>query len=219
MIQDVKKCFKLLRYGYSLKTNIACTLLFIGLGFVFLLFGSDGFMMATTYIFLGVMFVAQSMHMMLFSSWVGSAPDRRKLELRYLDIINVVCGAICVTIILLTIAIGKPKVEGNVSLEAVLAASGLIVCVLYMYMGVAFKSMFVGFLLFFPSFFGIMTLIEGPLGRLLTAWLDGNMLLAAVMFVAQVILGIILGHFCRKLLYKKDMSKFAKGAKLRMEQS
>ena len=49
--------------------------------------------------------------------------------------------------------------------------------------------------------------------------LAGKTAFAVIVFLAEVAIGIVLGHVIRRILYRKSMSKWAMGAKLRMEQS
>ena len=218
MMKDIKQCFKLLKYGYQMKTNIACACIFVVLGIIFTILGHYNFMMGTMYIYLGMMFATQPMYMMLFSECVQASPRREKIEIRYVDILNVVSGVVSsAVVIILALLMQHQDMEG-ISAEAVLVIGGIMVFLLYCYMSKAFKSMVVGSLLF-VGLFCVIGIFQAVVGASLSHVLGGNMLLAVVIFLLENVLGIVCGHGIRKLLYRKGMSKLAMGAKLRMEQS
>lgn len=218
MMKDVKQCFKLLKYGYQMKTNIACACIFVVLGIIFTILSHYNFMMGTMYIYLGMMFVMQPMYMILFSECVAASPRRKKIEIRYVDILNVIGGLLSsVVVITLALLIRHKDMEG-VSVESVLVISGMLAFMLYCYMSMSFKYMLVGTLLFMGSFWGIM-LFQTKLDIFFGNALGGKTLLAVVIFLVENVLGIVCAHGIRKLLYRKSMSKLAMGAKLRMELS
>ena len=82
MMKDIKQCFKLLKYGYQLKTNMGCACFFVLLGILFVMPSFGDFVMGTMYIYLGMMFATQPMYMMLFSECVQASPRREKIEIR-----------------------------------------------------------------------------------------------------------------------------------------
>lgn len=219
MMKDIKNCFKMLKYGYQLKTNIVCAILFMMMGCAFLLIAYEQLVLVAAYFSISILFVTQTMHMLLFSGNVAASPARERIEFRYLDILNVLGGIMMVAVLIPVALLCKPGDYEGVSPEALLIFSGLTIIVLYVYMGIAFKTMILGMLVFIPMFIILMTLSTSIAGEWLSNVFLGKTALAIVIFVLEVALGIVLGHGCRKLFYRKEMSKLAKGAKLRMEQS
>ncbi|MBQ5850259.1 MAG: hypothetical protein IIW54_05515 [Lachnospiraceae bacterium] len=218
MMKDIKQCFKLLKYGYQFKTSMGCACFFVLLGILFVMPSFGDFVMGTMYIYLGMMFATQPMYMMLFSECVQASPRREKIEIRYVDILNVVSGVVSsAVVIILALLMQHQDMEG-ISAEAVLVIGGIMVFLLYCYMSMAFKSMVVGSLLF-VGLLWVIGIFQAVFDASLSHVLGGNMLLAVVIFLLENVLGIVCGHGIRKLLYRKGMSKLAMGAKLRMEQS
>lgn len=219
MMKDIKNCLKLLKHGYQAKTNLVCAGLFVVIGIFFMIMSYEQFAVGATYFFIAVSFVTQTMYMMLFSGFVAASPSRKKVEFRYMDILNIIGSVLGAVIILLLVFLLKPeKVEGT-SMETILVFSGLMAIVIYCYMSMSFKSMIIGTLIFVIAFFSLMNATGGRLNVMLTTILEGKTVLAVVIFLAEIAIGIICGHVLRKLLYRKYMSKWAAGAKLRMEQS
>ncbi len=218
MMNDIKACFQLLKHGYQLKTNVVCGLIFGAIGIPFILVGYDRLPLCALYFFLANLFLSQSMYMMLFSGHVGASPRRKKLEFLYLDILSTFGGIVAVVLTLILAFLAKPEQLEGTSTEAMLVISGLMAIVMYCYMSVGFKAMFLGFVTFFVSFLYIMSMPYGKINDILCQVLQGKTAVAVIIFLAEVVLGIVLGHGLRKLMYRRDMSKWAAGSKLRMEQ-
>lgn len=219
MMKDIKNCFKMLKYGYQLKTNIVCAILFMMIGCFFWLIAYEQLVLVAAYFSISILFMTQTMHMLLLSGNVAASPARKRIEFRYLDILNVFGGIMIVAVLVPVAFLGKPEDYEGVSSESLLILCGLMVIVLYIYMGIAFKTMILGIVVFMPTLFILLGLPMSNVDEWLTKIFLGKTALVIVIFVLEVALGIVLGHGCRKLFYRKEMSKLAKGAKLRMEQS
>ena len=136
-----------------------------------------------------------------------------------MDILNVLGGIIAAIVVLLMAFIGKNNQMEGASMETLLVISGLMAIVMYCYMSMSYKQMLLGTVLFFVTFFFVMNFTENKASVLLTNTLEGKTALAVVIFLVEIVIGIVLAHGIRKLLYRKSMSKWAGSAKHRMEQS
>ncbi len=220
MMKDIKNCFKLLKHGYQMTDNVVAALLFVAIGVFFVIFtGYEQLILCAVYLFLAILFISQSMYMMLFSGFVAASPGRKLVEFRYMDILNVLGGIIVAIVVLLMAFIGKNNQMEGASMETLLVISGLMAIVMYCYMSMSYKQMLLGTVLFFVTFFFAMNFTENKASVLLTNALEGKTALAVVIFLVEIVIGIVLAHGIRKLLYRKSMSKWAGSAKLRMEQS
>ena len=218
MMKDIKNCLKLLKQGYQIKTNIACAVLFAVIGIVFIGFaGYHTLPMCVTYLLLSVLFVVQSLYVMLYSGFVAASPLRRKVEFCYINIINIVGGMVVSVIVLLLAYLGKPGQLDETSIEALLVISGFAGLVIYCYMSLSYKKMVLGIILFVIAFNVIMNSATSQIGVILTNALEGKKVLAAMIFLIEMALGIVLAYGIRKLLYRHDMAKMAAGQKLRMD--
>ena len=156
--------------------------------------------------------------MLLFSECVQASPRREKVEIRYVDILNVITGAVGSVIVIIVALLAQNKGMEEISAQALLVIGGIMAFLLYCYLSTGFKSMVVGSLLLVGMVW-IICIFQAVFDASLSHVLGGNMLLAVVIFLLENVLGIVCGHGIRKLLYRKSMSKLAMGAKLRMEQS
>lgn len=219
MMKDIKNCFKLYKYGYQAKTNAGCGLLFVVIGILFVFMtGYDQLILCSVYLFLGILFISQTMYMMLFSEFVAASPGRKKVEFRYMDIINVIGGVFATVVTLLLAFLAKPAQIEGATTEAMLVISGAMAIIMYCYMSMSYKWLVFGTALFMIAFFSAMNMSEGKVNEILSTALEGKTLLAVVIFLVEVVIGLLLAHGIRRLLYKKGMSKFAAGYKLQMEQ-
>lgn len=219
MMKDIKNCFKLLKYGYQIKTNIVCAVFFFLLGVAFSVIGHEAFAFSVVYFFLAILFVIQSMYMGLYSDFIGASPKRRKVELRYIDILNVMGGIIASAATIITAFLTRNLSQEGPSMETNLVIGGWMVIILYCYMCMSFKMMWVGMLIFLVSFFSVMNIAGDAFTAACDGVLAGKTAFAVIVFLAEVAIGIVLGHVIRRILYRKSMSRWAMGAKLRMEQS
>lgn len=219
MMKDIKNCFKLLKYGYQIKLNIVCAVLFFLMGIAFSVTGHEQFVLCVVYFFLAILFVVQSMYMAIYSDFVGASPKRSKVELRYIDILNVTGGIVASAITILVAFLTDSQSSEGPSVETNLIIGGWMVIVMYCYICMSFKAMLVGTILFFVTFFSLMNIGGGAFTAAFDDMLAGKTVFAVIVFLIEVAIGIVLGHGIRRLLYRKSMSKWAMGAKLRMEQS
>lgn len=218
-MKDIKNCFKLLKFGYQIKTNILCAVLFFLIGIGFSAVGHEQFALCVVYFFLAILFVVQSMYMAIYSDFVGASPKRRKVEIRYIDIQNVIGGIVASVTTIIVAFLARPQSSEGPSMETNLIIGGWMVIVMYCYMSMSFKTMFVGTLFFFVSFFSVLNIAGSAFTAVFDDVLAGKTVFAVIVFLVEVVIGIVLGHGIRRLLYRKSMSKWAMGAKLRMEQS
>lgn len=219
MMKDIKNCFKLLKYGYQIKLNIVCAVLFFLMGIAFSVTGHEQFVLCVVYFFLAILFVVQSMYMAIYSDFVGASPKRSKVEFRYIDILNVTGGIVASAITILVAFLTDSQSSEGPSVETNLIIGGWMVIVMYCYICMSFKAMLVGTILFFVTFFSLMNIGGGAFTAAFDDMLAGKTVFAVIVFLIEVAIGIVLGHGIRRLLYRKSMSKWAMGAKLRMEQS
>lgn len=219
MMKDIKNCFKLYSYGYQAKQNAFCGLLFVMIGILFVyMTGYEQLILCSVYLFLGILFISQTMYMMLFSGFVAASSGRKKVEFRYMDIINVLGGIFASIVTLLLAFLAKPAQVEDTTTEVMLVISGLMAIVMYCYMSMSYKWLVFGTALFMIAFFTAMNMTDGNVNQMLSKVLEGKTLLAVVIFIVEVVIGILLAHGIRRLLYQKGMSKFAAGYKLQMEQ-
>lgn len=219
MMKDIKNCFKLLKYGYQIKTNMVCAVLFFLMGIAFSVIGHEQFALSVVYFFLAILFVVQSMYMAIYSDFIGASPKRKKVELRYIDILNVMGGIIASATTIIVAFLTRNLSSEGPSMETNLVIGGWMAIILYCYMCMSFKMMWAGMIIFLVSFFATMNIAGSAFAAKFDQVLVGKTTFAVIVFLVEVAIGIVLGHVIRRILYRKSMSKWAMGAKLRMEQS
>lgn len=218
MMKDIRNCFKLMKYGYQIKSNIACTVLFFLMGIAFSIIGHEQYVLSIMYFFLSILFVVQSMYMALYSDFVGASPKRRKVELRYIDILNVIGGMVASATTIIMAFLTRTQSSEGASLETNLVIGGWMAIIMYCYMSMSFKMMWIGMILFFVTFLSVMNIAGSAFAATFDRALAGKTTFAVLVFILEVAIGIVLGHIIRRVLYRKSMSKWSMGAKLRMEQ-
>ena len=225
MMKDIKNCCKLLKHGYQMKINAIAAIMFLLLGILYAIMDYEQFPLCVMYIFLAVSMAGQGMNMHLFSGYVAASPARKRIEFRYMDLINAILGAVGVIITLAISFCMEPSfcmdpVEMEYTCaETLLVVGGLAIIVLYVYVGMAYKLFVVSTFFFTASMMVIMLGTASFLDKILSPGLEGKRALAVAIFLVEFVIGLVLSGVVRRALYRKELSKWAAGAKLRAEQS
>ena len=219
MMKDIKNCIRLLKYGYQVKSNLVAAIIFLMLGVLYAFIGYEQLPFCVIYIFLAVSMVSQVMTTYLYSGFAAASPARKKIEFRYVDILNVILGIPGAIFCLLVAFCMEPAEMEYTSVETLLVIGGLAIILMYVYTSMVFKRMLVGTILFMVSFMVLMMGAGGFLERLLMPVLEGKRALAVVIFLVEFVIGLVLSSVIRRLLYRKSLSKWVAGARIRMEES
>ena len=99
-MKDLILGFKLLRYGYKLKTNVMMLILFTAIGFVVELSSHGTNMLGGFYFMLTGMFAYQMIVYMNASDYVQSSAMKRKLEVGMPVIVSTVVYLVMLTILI-----------------------------------------------------------------------------------------------------------------------
>lgn len=211
MMQELKRCFKLLRYAYGLKGNITGTL---GLFIIAVLctiggsyIGVMGYMVSAVFMFISFVMIVQLKDNYLFSGMVMASGRKRCLEIILTDIIVGVGGLASYLLhAVLVIQFVDEEFLQEASLATILIITGITIAIFIVYYG--FSNKFYGFALvssffcyFFLDVFGNI-FMKNKIGSLV-GHNTGYGLLAGS---AIVVVGIILSMIVRRMLYKKAAS-------------
>ena len=93
MMTEMKKCLKLCKYGYQMKTNIIIGLIFLALGLVWLFINSGyNSLLGITYLLLVPLFAVQISCSMLFSNMILSSTMRKTLDRTFPNVVGVLAS-------------------------------------------------------------------------------------------------------------------------------
>ncbi len=214
MITDLKKSIALYKNGSSAKMNLVCSILFFALSILFVIIEGDGIVLGIIYSYLAVCLMTQVMVQNVLAGFMGASPLRRKIEIKYVDLINLLIG-VPMAIFYMVLALWLGSWEESYA-EIQIVCCGLMAIVMYPYLAIAFKYFFAGVIYVVV---GITFVLDIPtyFGKDLAPWLEGQMGLAILIYFALLFAGIGIGHLIRRALYRKDFSKFSLGAKFKAE--
>ena len=214
MMQDVKKCLRLFKYGHQMKSNLFCMIFFICLGVLYSRMGTDMLHQCAMYIFLGFILPIQSWHSNLYAGLVASSPKRRTVEIYAMDVTQTIGAIISSGIFLLVAYIAKefgqnePTEISIVSYETSLVISGLIIICIMAFMPCGYKYIWVPLIICTVGISGCFVLVtKDSIRSFLNTLLQGRTGLAILLFLLEVTAGLVLAGIFRRVFYRKDFNK------------
>lgn len=150
MITELKKSWKLLKYTYQFKTNMALALFFVVLGVIwFGIDGVSGLHLAAMYVYLGPVMLVQLTYNLLFANLVASSAKKKVLERAFPNVISIVSGLISFAFaVIYMIVYSNAHPTDEMSGGNMLIVVGLVMAVTIIYYSVAFKIFVVSTILF-----------------------------------------------------------------------
>lgn len=218
MTANLKTAFKLLKYGFQLKTNCASAIIITVIGTLLVLAAHDAtlFIMGAFYLALGPMCILQIQMTLLYSNIAKSSPKARMLEVQTCDCLSTIMMLVCYTFISIYTIIRHQTSPEKFSPWYPLA-TGVMFAVLLIYFCVCYKLYFVGIFILMPCtifVFGFLTfLVETTLFKITTIPIGASCILGYVC----IFIGLLLAGLLRRWLYKLPLSKMAGGSKLRKQ--
>ncbi len=222
MIAEMKKAFKMIKYGYQLKTNIvsAALIMILGIGCLCIadisIAGTSLFQVGALYFVLGPMFLLQIQMLMLYSNMVKSSPKARFLEITFGDVFSVIISLAGYTLIVIY-SIIKNHMAPNAAFAPLLLNVGFLIGVMQIYFSIVYKHficgtgfMLIGFVMVF--IFTTLLVDVGMFGNY-----SLNLTTSIIVGYVAIIVSLLLCALLRRALYKHTLSKLACGAKLRKE--
>lgn len=217
MMTEIKKSLKLIKYGYQAKLNIGLVVLFFILG-VLMLILNDGFnvSLGAIYILLGPFMVIQVHYNLLHSNIIASSYQRRTLDGLVPNVVGAVSSLIVYAVLVVFIAIknSMSSAEG-VTYASILIVASLIIFVVIVYYGIAYKIFWVGTGLFVVAFLIAFAGGSGVMRVLEKQGVSIPFVVSALIGLGLIILGNVLSVLLRKALYKKPISPASGGVALR----
>ncbi len=212
MISELKKSWKLIKYGYRFKANMACGVLFILLGVIILfsarVFDETAILSGSVYLLLGPCMYIQTTQCLLFSKYVASSFQHRMLDGSFVNVSIIINCLVAYVIGIVFLAcnpslqMGSFENSGNVMISVAIVIAAII-----MYYSIATKYFVVSSILFILAFGGCITLH----GLLLNVASSTNIFVGSVLGLVILAVGNLLSILLRKALYKKPFSPLAGG--------
>lgn len=224
MITEWKRCIKLVKYGYNIKSTIACALIFFVIGLIICVLDQGNmFILGGLYIVLGPLMLAQIIYTGLVSGMALSSPRRRFMEIQLQDGMQLLVGVLgYLLVVLLAVAkvyLGHSESEIYISLGRdaygqMILHMGILTGILLVYMGIVYKYFLISILLFAGGFAFVYTGMWGGVTEIISSV---NMVSGTLWGLLFVLIGAVLSGVMRRILYKKPLNKYALGAALRKQ--
>ena len=195
-MKDLILGFKLLRYGYKLKTNVMMLILFTAIGFVFELSSHGTNILGGFYFMLTGMFAYQMIIYMNASDYVQSSVMKRKLEVGMPVIVSTV-----VYLVLFTILVAEKYIlirmypENTENYQDTLFMIIFILFGAMIFCGVCYKY--------------FVALNSWLYHHHISEVISLGIVKLAILGYAAILLGGVIEYLLSSLLYRKQLSEFA----------
>lgn len=210
----------MLRYGHSVKTNLAGGIMMVVIGSILqsLNFASvNARLPGSIFMLMGAMFPIQLLFSLNMSHLVQASPAKKRMQTSVPAVMSG-CGMLAMYLVHVLIAVLltaiNPQLISYLCSETVLLA--LFAVILMLYLSVCYKYFWVSAIMFFAAYSYIYT-VWGRSRSLFPEFGSGwvSLLFAAAVGIVLIAAGNLLqyGIFC--LVYKVPLSKMAQAASLR----
>lgn len=211
MITEWKRCAKLIKYGYNLKSSVAAAAIFFVLGIVMCVLSPDEmFSLGGMYIVLGPMLLIQCVYTSLSAGISMSSPRRRFIETWFHDGLQLLIGlagyALVILIAVIQISHGHSGAEERAALGQAILYTGMLTGVLMIYMGIVYKTFLLSVLLFLVAFVSLMAEVPDKIFGFMQSVTVAKGILWGL---AAIAIGAVISGLLRRMLYKKPLSKFS----------
>lgn len=212
MIKDFKLGIRILKYSFRIKAMAVCSILFFSLGIIcMVLLPNTGYVAVTSYWMIAGMMFVSSVTSLGITGIVQSSSRKRALHTSVPAILNM-CWCLVTYIVFLMLKLVMWQVGGREPQPGELVVYGLMVIICMIY-GLGFYKLFfvaVGLfvLLFFPLCWGGEDIICQALAEI-PLWV------AAVIGLAEILLGAGVEYGMYRLAYRLPIDKLALNVSLR----
>ncbi len=210
-MKDLILGFKLLRYGYKLKTNVMMLILFTAIGFVFELSSHGTNILGGFYFMLTGMFAYQMIIYMNASDYVQSSVMKRKLEVGMPVIVSTV-----VYLVLFTILVAEKYIlirmypENTENYQDTLFMIIFILFGAMIFCGVRYKYFVASLIVFMLVIMTCMSTLNSWLyHHHISEVISLGIVKLAILGYAAILLGGVIEYLLSSLLYRKQLSEFA----------
>lgn len=212
MLKDLITGFKLLKYGYKIKLNLAMIAIFIVIGVVVEVGSGGGNVIGGFYFMILGMFAYQMIISMDVSTYVASSPMQRKLQLTIPVITSTVFYMVIYTFLLIekSVLIHLHPEKEDVYVGTLTMMLTFMVAT-FIFVAVCFKYYWLGFILMMAMVFGsqffMMNIFMNENGDIAVGMINFPVIAAAGYVI--IILGGLLEYGIARLLYRKPLSEYA----------
>ncbi len=204
-MKDLILGFKLLRYGYKLKTNVMMLGLFTAIGLLIEISSHGTNILGGFYFMLTGMFAYQMIIYMNASDYVQSSAMKRKLEVGMPVIVSTV-----VYLVLLTILVAEKYIlirmypENTENYQDTLFMIIFILFGAMIFCGVCYKYFVASFIVFMLVIMTCMSTISH-----ISDVISLGLVKFAVLGYAAILLGGVIEYLISSVLYRKQLSEYA----------
>lgn len=220
MINDLKLGVRMLRYGHSVKANLAGGIMMVVTGLILQslnVASVNAQVPGSIFMLIGSLFPIQVLFSLNMSNFVQASPAKKRMQT---SVPAVMSGCSMLAVYLLHVLIAVLLAAINPQLMSYLCSETVVLAffaiILMLYLSACYKYFWGSAIVFFAAYFYIYTVLgrsRSLFPMLGSGWV--SLLLAAAVGIVLIAVGNLLqyGVFC--LMYKVPLSKMAQAASLR----
>lgn len=214
MMNELKTSWKLLKYSFQFKMNIAVGIFFMVMGVIWLLLDDPGSLyVAALYVYIGPIMLTQLTYNLLFANVVATSSVKKALDGTFPNVVGLLGSLLGYAFaVVYMIIFSNIYPENEMSGGNMLVVIGLIMLITIIYYSVAYKWFVVSTIMFFLCL--VVTLAFG-MALFIYSGMEISLLQGTLIGLGIVIGANILGALIRKALYKLPNSPLAGGRSLR----
>ena len=202
-----------MRYGYGLKMSIGCVAFFLLAG-IWLSFVAEMTPAGAYMIMVAGMWPVQMICSLGTANFVRSSPWKRSVETAAPSLLGFLNFLACYLIVFLTYLPRFAAGAQGAGIAGDMIIVGAMTALMMVFCGMAYKYMVAATIIFFASYFTIMTF-----SNVFTPWLiehsSMHFFTGALIGLAEIVAGALAEYAITCALYKRPMSKSAQFAGLR----
>ncbi len=211
MIQELKRCFKLLRYAYKLRNNVWLSILIFIVALLCIFNGSfmrmTGYVLSAVCMFSSLVLVVQLKDNYLFSGIVMASGRKRCLEIGLTDLLMAIAGVSSYLLYgLLIFFLRNSEAYENVPLASIFIIGGASIMTIIVYYSFANRYYVLSLILMMMGYFVLGAMSSHLFLHRLSGLVGHNMGYGFLAGAALVAVGLLLSMGIRRLLYRKPAS-------------
>lgn len=215
MISEWKRCLKMIKYGYNVKSSAVVAVIFFVVGILFCIVDPHMSTMGGLYVVMGPMMLVQVSYTSLMAGLSLSSPRRRFMEIQLQDGLQLLVGILgYLLVVLIAVIVNGLAPEQSTNYTMSILCTGMITGILIAYLGVVYKYFVLSLILFIGGF---MFVYIGLWDTMVEEMPSINLAGAVFFGLLFILLGEVLGGIFRRVFYRKPLSKYSLGAALRKQ--
>ncbi len=212
MLGELKKSFRLLKYTYNFRLNIAGAVIFLVLGIPMLLVDVESSILGGMYLLIAPYMLIQMLYSLVFGQMVAASPKKQFLEIQCVDILSGVINIVVYTLVVWVVRGVHGGAGENIAALGMVIPFAAMIVIISVYYGACYKYMVAGTILFAFTYMVLYGIVMSELSQRLVERFQLNFGSAYLIGMVLILMGNGISAWMRRCLYKKPYSPLSMGS-------